>query len=85
MPRNPSFVPGTAAKPKFSPLVTTLLWAALLNYPLLSVLDKNRFVMGVPVLFVGIFGIWVAMIAYFAFKARRALRQSQRPTPETER
>ncbi len=44
----------------------------LLNYPLLSLVDRATTVAGVPVLWAYLFGVWVLLIGVLALIMRRA-------------
>ncbi len=44
----------------------------LLNYPLLSLFDLPRRALGIPVLWLYLFGVWVAMIIMLRAAVRRS-------------
>jgi hypothetical protein len=48
-----------------------LLGCLLLNFPLLSLFERNATVGGVPLLFVYVFAAWIAVIALVALVVER--------------
>lgn len=49
-----------------------LLGFLLLNYPLLSLFTGTRIWLGIPVLYLYIFGVWTALIALIAIAIERS-------------
>jgi hypothetical protein len=45
--------------------------AVLMNYPLLSVFDVHHAWLGIPVLYLYVFGVWAALIALMAWIIER--------------
>ena len=43
------------------------LGALLLNAPLLGIFDQPTLVMGIPLLYAYVFGVWIALIALIAW------------------
>ena len=43
----------------------------MLNYPLLSVFNVNRAWLGIPVLYLYVFGAWAVLVALMAWIAER--------------
>jgi len=52
-----------------------LLGFVLLNYPILSLLNLDIFVFGLPLLYVYIFGIWAVLILLSAWVTTRRPRE----------
>ncbi|WP_420473994.1 hypothetical protein [Noviherbaspirillum sp. ST9] len=48
-----------------------LLGNLLFNYPLLALFNKSETVLGVPLLYVYVFGAWAGLIALLAFVAEK--------------
>ena len=48
-----------------------LLGALLFNYPLLALFNRGGEVMGIPILYAYIFGVWLALIGLMALAAER--------------
>ena len=44
----------------------------VLNFPLLSVFSRDRLLFGMPVLAVGVFGLWIGVVALLALLLRGA-------------
>jgi hypothetical protein len=56
-------------------LVAVFLCAVLLfNYPVLSIFDRDGWLLGMPVLYVFMFAAWAAVIAAVTWIAERASR-----------
>jgi hypothetical protein len=56
-------------------LVAVFLCAVLLfNYPVLSIFDRDGWLLGMPVLYVFLFAAWAAVIAAVTWIAERASR-----------
>jgi hypothetical protein len=56
------------------PLIGLLL-LVVLNYPLLSIVNTPRRVMGIPVLYLYVFGWWllvIIVVRYLVYKKRKA-------------
>lgn len=49
-----------------------LLGCLLLNYPILYLFDKIHDVLGIPLLYLYLFGVWAALIGLLAVVAERA-------------
>lgn len=49
-----------------------VLGLLLLNYPLLSLVDLPRTVLGIPLLWLYLYLVWVALIAVLALIVRKA-------------
>ncbi len=43
-----------------------VLFSLLLNYPILSAFNKNVLILNVPLLYIGIFSIWIILIGLLA-------------------
>lgn len=43
----------------------------LFNYPLLALFNKSETVLGIPLLYLYVFGAWAALIALLAFVAEK--------------
>lgn len=52
-------------------VATGVLGLLLLNYPIISLLDLNARVLGVPLLWVYLFAVWTVLIALFAVITRK--------------
>jgi len=52
-------------------VVVFVLGCVLLNYPILSVFDAQRAWLGVPVIYLYVFGVWAAVIALMAWIIER--------------
>jgi len=48
-----------------------LLGWVLVNYPILSVFDVDRVWLGIPAIYLYVFGVWAAMIALMAWIIER--------------
>lgn len=48
-----------------------LLGNLLFNYPLLALFNQPRMVLGIPMLYVYVFGAWAVLIALLAYVAER--------------
>jgi hypothetical protein len=48
-----------------------LLGCLLFNYPILAVFNQPAFVLGIPVLYIFIFGAWALLIALMALAVER--------------
>ncbi len=48
-----------------------LLGWVLVNYPILSVFDVDRVWLGIPAVYLYVFGVWAAMIALMAWIIER--------------
>ena len=60
------------AGPKSARLVALfLVGALLLNYPFLALFDRAATVLGIPVLYVYMFGAWALLIALLALVIER--------------
>jgi hypothetical protein len=53
-------------------LAIAVLGVVLLNYPLLSLFDRDGIVWGLPVLHLYVFGVWALLIALLAVVAERS-------------
>jgi hypothetical protein len=49
---------------------TAAVGAVALNYPILGLADTNTMVMGVPALYLYLFGVWALIIALVALAIR---------------
>ena len=47
-----------------------LLAAVLFNYPVLSLINVNRLVAGIPLLYLGLFGSWALIILLMSLTTR---------------
>ncbi len=47
-----------------------LLAAVLFNYPVLSLINVNRLVAGIPLLYLGLFGSWALIILLMSLATR---------------
>jgi len=61
---------GTEAKRKTRLICLFLLGMLLLNYPLLSLFNLPRLVMGIPLVYVYIFSVWGLLIVLVGLAAR---------------
>jgi hypothetical protein len=60
-------------------IVLFLMGALALNYPLLSVVDRQHLVLGMPLLYLYLFLVWLVIIVLMAFIAERSgLRNDDR-------
>ncbi|OWW20482.1 hypothetical protein [Noviherbaspirillum denitrificans] len=48
-----------------------LLGNLLFNYPLLALFNKPSMVLGIPVLYIYVFGAWAGLIALLAYVAEK--------------
>ncbi|HKX30531.1 MAG TPA: hypothetical protein VJ302_22765 [Blastocatellia bacterium] len=49
-----------------------LLGCLLLNYPLLSLVNRARAVMGIPIMYLWLFAVWGLLIALMAIVVERS-------------
>jgi hypothetical protein len=52
-------------------LALSVFGAVLMNYPLLSVFNVRQSWLGIPVLYLYVFGVWAALVALMAWIIER--------------
>ena len=52
-------------------IVIFVIGCLLLNYPLVSIVNKSRLLAGIPLLFIFIFGVWLLLILLTAIVLRQ--------------
>ncbi|OQX08965.1 MAG: hypothetical protein BWK76_22885 [Desulfobulbaceae bacterium A2] len=62
-------------------LAVFVLGVLLLNYPLLSLVSTERLLLGVPVLYLALFAIWLTLIVCMALALRKTSPKSMPGKP----
>ncbi|WP_310396296.1 hypothetical protein [Hymenobacter sp.] len=58
-------------------LFLSVLFGVLLNFPLLAVFDHDGRVGGVPILYLYVLLVWVALVAFTGYLARKSIRNEE--------
>jgi predicted tellurium resistance membrane protein TerC len=59
-------------------LISSLIFMVLLNFPILSIFNKNSTVNGIPALFLYVFTVWAVFIGFIYWSVKKEEQQAEK-------